>query len=129
VEKSTLAGAWKGTFVAEVAKVTLDPGVGDPWAKDKGTEAVGKGELELTIANDGTVTGRLKGSLGELVVKGVAEEKLVHATFSAERPEPTTMAGTLELAVASGKLEGELRASSGDATLVRRAKVTTARTE
>jgi hypothetical protein len=103
--------------------------VGDPWSKDKGTEAVGKGELELTVAADGTVTGRLTGALGDLVVKGVAEESLVHATFSAERPEPTTMAGTLELSLSIGKLEGELRGSSGDATLVRKAKVSAARSD
>lgn len=127
--RAPLAGAWRGPFVAQVGKVTLDPGVSDPWSKDPGTDAVGKGELELKVAADGTVTGRLTGALGDLLVKGVAEENLVHATFTAERPEPKTMAGTLELALSNGKLDGELRGSSGDASLVRKANVSAARVE
>jgi hypothetical protein len=39
------------------------------------------------------------------------------------------MAGTLELSLSIGKLEGELRGSSGDATLVRKAKVSAARSD
>ena len=122
VEAPTVVGEWRGPFQAELAKVTLDPGVGDStWAKDKGTAAVGKGQLELTVASDGQVRGKLSGALGDLVLFGVAEGGLVHGTFSAEQPEPTSMSGTVELTLTGDALGGELRASSGDAKLVRRA--------
>jgi hypothetical protein len=54
----------------------------------------------------------------------VAEGALVHGTFSAEKPEPASMSGTIELALTGEALGGELRASSGDAKLVRRATLT-----
>ncbi len=124
-EAPTVVGEWRGPFQAELARVTLDPGVGDAtWAKDKGTDAVGKGQLELTVANDGQVRGKLTGALGELTFVGVAEGALVHGTFSAEKPEPASMSGTIELALTGEALGGELRASSGDAKLVRRATLT-----
>ena len=119
--KSTLQGTWTATFKSELAKVTLEPGVSDKaWASDKGDAAVGEGTIELTIAESGLVKGTLKGALGELLIAGMAEGDVVNGTFTAERPEPATFSGTIELANKAGVLEGELRASSGDAKLVRR---------
>ncbi len=120
--KSTLQGTWTATFKSEVAKVTLDPGVSDKaWASDKGEVAVGEGTLELTITESGLLKGTMKGALGDLVVAGMADGDAVNGNFSSEQPEPTTMSGTIELTKKGDALEGELRASSGDAKLVRRA--------
>lgn len=120
--KSDLQGAWTSAFKTERAKVTLDPGVSDKaWASDKGETAVGDGTLELSIAENGTVKGSLKGSLGDLVLHGMADGDHVNGTFTAAQPEPATFSGTVELTKKGDALEGELRASSGDAKLVRRA--------
>lgn len=125
IPKSNLAGTWTAPFVSERAKLTLDPGVFDKaWAADEGKDAVGDGTLELTIEEDGRVKGKLGGALGELTLAGMADGDVVNATFSSERPEPTTFAGTIELAKKGDALEGELRASNGDAKIVRRATLT-----
>lgn len=125
---SPLAGKWTASFESKKAKVAQDPGVADPaWAKEDGSEASGPGTIELTIAEDGTVSGKLSGSLGEATIAGMADEKGAAGTFTPSSTEASAMHGTLELALASDKLTGSLRASSGDAHIVRSATLSFAR--
>lgn len=125
---SPLAGKWIASFEAKKAKVAQDPGVADPaWAKDDGSQVSGAGTIEITVAEDGTVSGKLSGSLGDGIITGMAEEKGVTGTFTPASTEASAMHGTFVLELASDKLTGTLRASSGDARVVRSAALSFSR--
>jgi hypothetical protein len=83
--------------------------------------------LELTVAADGTVSGKLSGALGDAVLAGSAEESRVTATFTPASAADPAMHGTLALAREGEALVGTLRASSGDARLVRMATLSLTR--
>ncbi|NUP09946.1 MAG: hypothetical protein HOW73_28190 [Polyangiaceae bacterium] len=120
------AGSWKGTFDAKKAPVSLDPGVVErSWKADDGKAASGPGTIQLVVAPDGIVTGDLSGSLGEAKLTGFVEERRLTATFtpSSQDADPA-MHGTINLEAGADDWSGELRASSGDATLVRSSTLT-----
>lgn len=116
------AGAWGADFEATKGAVTLDPGVKEKaWTKDDGTAASGNGRIELTVDAEGTVTGKLTGSLGDAVIVGWADDTGLNATFTppAEAGEGPRMSGTIAVQEQDGKLKGTIRGASGDAKLVR----------
>lgn len=122
---SPLAGAWRGTFDAKKATVTLDMGVKEPtWSADDGKAHAGKGEVELQVAADGTIKGSLRGSLGNATVAGTAEGDTLTMTFAPkESGDSEAISGVIALKLENAKLSGDLNASSGDATIVRTAKL------
>jgi hypothetical protein len=123
---SKLAGRWSGTYESKKARVSLDKGVKDKALEaDDGKAASGKGELELTIAADGTVTGRVTGPLGPGLLSGMAEADGITATLAPEDPGADgAMTGTLALEPAQSDWKGTLRASSGSGEIAREADVT-----
>lgn len=127
VPRAALAGTWRADFEAKKGAVTLDPGVGVPaWKNDDGSKAVGRGSLELTVAADGTVSGKLSGALGVAAIRGAAEDEQLTATFTPADDsvvDEQAMAGTLIVQRKGEALVGSLRASSGDAKLVRMASL------
>lgn len=119
------AGAWQGSFEAKRAPVTLDPGVKDrAWSGDDGKVAAGPGKISLVVAADGALSGELEGALGAAALTGWVEGDRLTASFgpTSEQADPA-MAGTLVLEAKDGVFSGVLRASSGDAVLVRSASV------
>jgi len=123
---SKLAGRWSGTYESKKARVSLDPGVKDKALEsDDGKAASGKGEIELTVAADGTVSGRVSGPLGPGVLSGMAETDGITATLAPEDPGADgAMTGTLALEPAQSDWKGTLRASSGSGEVAREAEVT-----
>lgn len=119
------AGAWSGSFEAKKAPVTLDPGVKDrAWSADDGKAASGPGTLSLQIGREGAVTGELAGALGAGTITGWVDGDRMTATFAPKSADSEpSMAGTLVLDAKDGAWTGSLRASSGDAVLVRAATV------
>lgn len=128
--RSELAGTWRADFEAKKGSVTLDPGVSEPaWKKDDGSQAVGAGSVEIVVGADGTVSGELSGALGKAIVAGSAEENSVTATFAPSNGGELAMHGTLSLTREGEALVGSLRASSGDARLVRMASLSLRRAD
>jgi hypothetical protein len=123
---SKLAGRWSGTYESKKARVSLEKGVKDKALEsDDGTAASGKGEIELVVAADGTVTGRVSGPLGPGMLSGWAEADGITATLAPEDAGADgAMSGTLALEPAQSEWKGTLRASSGSGEIAREAEVT-----
>lgn len=124
--ESKLAGRWSGTYESKKARVSLDPGVKDKALEaDDGKAASGKGEIEVVVAADGTVSGRVSGPLGPGTLSGLAETDGITATLAPEDPGADgAMAGTLALEPSQSDWKGTLRASSGSGEIAREAEVT-----
>ncbi len=119
-----LAGAWSGEYGAKKVKPSLDKGVKEKtWEKDDGTASAGKGTIEITVAPDGTVTGRVLGPLGPGALSGWADDKGLAAALVPESSAADAMAGTLSVEQQSASLVGSLQASSGSAEIAREASV------
>jgi hypothetical protein len=92
-----------------------------PWDKDPGG-SLGDGELTLTIADDGAVSGSLSGALGKLAVSGLMEEKDLSAGLSPIDPEADdAMTGVITGVGDAETIAVELRVSGGDGRVVRKA--------
>lgn len=119
------AGRWSSTFQTERGEVSVPESVPyRPWVKDQGTVAAGTGELNVVIAPDGEVTGEGAGALGALAIRGRFEEGELRAGVTPADPAlPEAMSGVLTAALKGGKLEGELRVTNPDGTIVRVAPV------
>jgi hypothetical protein len=120
-ERSPFAGSWRGAFTAERGAVTVPSGVPyRAWEKDPGG-ALGEGAIELTIADDGAISGSLKGALGELVVAGRMEDGALAAGLSPSDPDAeNAMTGVLTGDAKGEAIAVELRVSSGDGRVVRK---------
>jgi hypothetical protein len=114
-----------GSIDVKQAKVKVQSGVKvGAWRKDEGKELVGACEVDLVLAGDGSVSGTAKGALGELVVTGAWDGKLVHAEIASKDPAAEgAVRGTLEATLEGDALGGKLRIASSDASLVREADV------
>ncbi len=118
-------GTWEGGGEAKRVSPTLDPGVKDAdWAADDGARAVGPITFSITVDAEGRVQGTATGALGDCEVSGQTDGETIRASSRPRAEEPGAMAGTLVVTLAADALEGELRASSADARLVRAASVT-----
>lgn len=126
---SKLAGRWSGDYDAKKARISLDKGVKDKaWADDDGKAASGKGEIEIVVAEDGTVTGRVSGPLGPGRLAGQAEDDRITASLSPEEStSDAAMDGTLVLEPSGADWKGTLRASSGHGEIAREAEVRVSR--
>lgn len=124
VATSPFAGTWRASFEATRGEVSLAKDHPWPaWKKDAGTR-LGKGNIELVVAADGSVTGTIGGALGELDLRGRLEDGTLRAGVTPKEPdEPDAMRGTLVGTAAGAKLDATLRASSGDGLVVRTAKL------
>jgi hypothetical protein len=123
------AGPWRGKYSAKRADVTLPEGVTwGSWKKDDGARVAGDGQIDLEVANDGDVSGRVTGALGDLVVRGRLEDGVVAAAITPADPlvEPA-MHGVLRGTAGKDAIEVELRLSSHDGDLVRSATAVLAR--
>ncbi len=111
---------WEGPYTAKVGKVTPPPAAKMKlWEKDPGKVGVGTGTIKLTVSGK-QITGELTGALGDLLLTGELDDKVVTARVDPKDPNAAeTWSGTL-----TGKLEGDgltvtLRVASRDANLAR----------
>ncbi|MBX3184814.1 MAG: hypothetical protein KF915_19480 [Polyangiaceae bacterium] len=117
-------GTWSGEYEAKHFLIEMEAKDGAVlhWKRDDGGTYSGKGELELSIDEEGVVFGVLTGPLGEFTATGTLEEELLSVQLM---PRPGTQVTS---ALLMGKREGEgfkgtLRASTGDSLTVRQAEV------
>jgi hypothetical protein len=122
--RSPHAGRWSGAFVAEKAEVQVPEGVDyRAWEDDDGKKATGDGKLSIDVADDGSVSGKASGALGDLDVSGQVDDDEVRVMLVPRDPESDeAMSGTLVGEVRGNSIEGQLVASNSDATFARRAK-------
>lgn len=138
------AGHWVAEFKAVRGDISIPRGVPYKWwGGDDGVAAAGKGKVLLEISREGAVVGSAEGALGQLVVRGAIEDGTLRAGLfpkpdehrpdehrpnepKADEPKAEggeAMSGVLVGVVVGDAIEGELRVSSHDAALVRRADI------
>lgn len=119
-------GTWKAGGVTTVTTLKLpnDQGVQLGWLKDKGTRYVGPVDISFTLARDGAATGKLSGTLGDLLVSGAwPSAGPLHLTLRPVADGPDVFHGTLTIVWDAQKKHGggQLRATSGDGQWLRSA--------
>lgn len=115
-----------GTFQAVLRKSTTGKKEGAPsgWEKDDGKRFTGAGSVQLSIAPDGTVTGTLKGALGEPRLSGRLEGDELRAALLPSGTDVTQIQnGVLSLKREGDSWKGQLSCASGDALLLREAQL------
>jgi hypothetical protein len=120
-----LAGSWGGSFQAKKMALTIARGLPTAtWQGDNGQLAVGEGHVELTVSEEGLIEGTVQGSLGALMVRGMADESTLRAGLSPREPlaEPA-MSGLLVGVLDGAKVTAEIRVSSENGSLARVAKL------
>lgn len=125
-QKSWCAGAWAGTYRAAPHHIDLPTNRGGipEWKADDGKAFVGPGTIELTCAEDGTVTGSLHGVLGEHDIRGVSDDASLQARLVPKPTTPPGFSGTVALARTGTEVTGDLQASTPDGRVARTAAVT-----
>lgn len=87
---------------------------------DDGKAASGPGTVNITISQDGEISGKAKGALGDATLRGKAEAGMIRASVFPDDPSsPTAMTGVLVGTVKEKTISAELRVSGPDATVVR----------
>ena len=122
---NALAGTWTGTYEAKKGEIVQPEGVKDKhWKKDEGKTHVGAGTVTLTIGADGAVQGAAKGALGEQVIEGNTDGKLIGLRVRPKEPlAPDGFTGTLVALVKGNTLEGELKCAGPTADVIRHAPI------
>jgi hypothetical protein len=123
--KAWFAGAWQGTFVAQLFRLELPVGGVKEWKLDDGKLASGDGKLSLTVSDEGVVSGTASGALGDLAVTGRVEGD--RAALSLASAQPDGFHGVLLATQTPEGMKGTLSASSADSLQVRKAEVTLTR--
>jgi hypothetical protein len=132
------AAMFAGSYVAKQGPVEPPAAAKEKtWTDDPGTDAVGKGTMELSV--DGSpsaanapprkVVGEAKGPLGTLSIAGTFDGHEVRANvIPKEANAPGAMTGFMTLtAEGPTSLKGTLRVANGNARIVREAAVELAR--
>jgi hypothetical protein len=125
-QRSWCAGAWAGTYRAAPHHIELPTNRGGipEWKADDGKAFVGPGTVELTCAEDGTVTGSLHGALGEHEIRGLSDDASLHARLVPKSTTPPGFSGTVALTRTGTEVTGDLQASTPDGRVARTAAVT-----
>jgi hypothetical protein len=123
VQKPWYEGAWSGSYKAERYEIELPVGRVPAWSKDDGSAASGPGELKLTVDEQGAVTGTAKGALGPQNVRGQVIDESLRLELIPEEPSPETLRGAGLVERSGDAVKGELRASSGNSLIVRKASI------
>lgn len=97
-------------------------------AKDDPSKHVGEGELTLSVAPDGKVTGTIdSGPAAPAILDGAALGEEVRGNVRRKDPSDDGLTGTFHGTIAAGKLEGALSLADADAAIVREGKLSLAR--
>lgn len=120
-------GTWKGEFVAAKRQAVTSTKEGAPaaWDKDDGTRLAGPSSVEIIVDSASNVTGSVKGSLGELGVRGKVEGEELRASLVPKNDDLTAIQnGYLVMTHEADTLKGRLSAASGDALVLRHGEMT-----
>jgi hypothetical protein len=115
---------WTGQYDSQPGTLSVPDGAewkGVKFRGDDAGEAIGKGNLKITIDPDGQAHGEGDGPFGPFVVAGTLAENIL--TFSVRRKDPSDMGltGTGRGTVTADKLEGSIHASKATANVIREA--------
>jgi hypothetical protein len=121
-------GTWKGGSAAtrRVSTTTTKQGAPAAWEKDDALRLSGTINIEISVDANGDVTGSIKGSLGDLGLRGRIDGRELRAILVAKSDEPNQIQnGVLVLArdADADSLKGQLNAATGDALAMRQAEV------
>jgi len=120
-------GSWKGEFAAarRTSATTTKQGAPGAWERDNGQRLAGPGTMEVTINDQGRVSGNVRGALGDIALRGQIDGEELRANLVASNEDPTAVQnGALVLTHDKDTLKGQLSAGSGDALALRQADVT-----
>lgn len=120
-------GTWKGDFTAAKRQAVTSTKEGAPaaWDKDDGKRLAGPSSMEITVTSAGAVTGRVKGSLGDLGVRGKVEGEELRASLVPQSDDLTAIQnGYVVMTRDADTLKGRLSAASGDALVLRHGEMT-----
>ena len=120
------AASFTGTYTT-TAVTTLTVPEAAKWKGEDGNEGVGEGKIAVEVTGDGRVTGTVEGALGAGLVDGRLEGDTLAATIRRKDPTDNGFYGTITAKITGDKGEGTLRASRGNAGLVREGKLTLAK--
>lgn len=115
-------GTWKGEFVAAKRQAITSTKEGAPaaWDKDDGKRLAGPSQVEIVVDSTGSVSGSIKGSLGELGVRGKIDGEELTANLVPKNDDLTAIQnGYLVMSREGDSLKGRLSAASGDALVLR----------
>jgi len=100
--------------------MVLPSGVSEPvWGLDDGKKSSGHGTIELSLSDDGRVTGSATGALGDLVIEGTTDKDALSASVAPSNGKG--FRGIVTGTVSDGIIHGNLEVSSSDASIVREA--------
>lgn len=113
---------WTGEYAAKKAIIEMPEKVKDvTWKRDPGDKNVGTGKISIAVSGS-AVTGEASGALGDQVVAGTFDGKLLRATAIPKNSAASdAMTGTLLAEVKPEGLSGTLRCVGPDAVMVREA--------
>jgi hypothetical protein len=125
-------GGWGAKYEAVKAAVDVPAGVRWPhWADEAADDGVGAGDISITVDASGRVLGTVSGALGELQISGVIEDGALGAWLEPSvAPDATpALSGVMRGGFAkvgagqpgAGAIDVELRLSSEDGNMVRKA--------
>jgi hypothetical protein len=114
---------WSGEYAAKKAAIEPPDKVKDiTWKRDPGDKNVGPGTITIRVV-DGAASGEASGALGDQVIAGTYDGKLLRVSAWPKDPaaaDAMTGTGVAELGP-SGKLSGALRCAGFNAVVVREA--------
>ena len=118
----TQGDGWAGDYTAKKASIELPEKSKDvTWKRDPGDKSVGPGKITILVA-DGVVHGEASGALGDQVVEGTFDGKLMRAALMPKNPSASdAMTGTAVGELSPTAISGTLRCVSSDAVMVREA--------
>lgn len=123
-DKAGPAGAYQGAYTLKHATVHVPDGKewdGVKWRGDDAGVAIGDGAISLTIAADGRVHGSVEGPAGQAAILGRAIDGALSATVTSAPTTEEDFDGTLVGKLVGDKINGTLRLSSWNASLIREA--------
>lgn len=115
---------FKGTYTAKAAPMYVPDGgeyAGVKFRGDDAGDALGEGNLTLTIDKDGIVSGEGSGALGAIVIAGLERDGDVTFTVSRKEANDLGPTGTGVATLSDKTIDGTLRVSAYRAQIIREA--------
>lgn len=118
----SIPASWQGSYTSTAGPLYVPPAWNVRWSGGDASVGLGEGTLTMTIdAASRRVGGMVDGPLGPATLDGVVRDEKVAATIVHKIPGDFGFTGTLAGAIHDGRVEGTIRASSGEASTIRTA--------
>jgi hypothetical protein len=128
------AASWEGKYKSAASGfyVPHDAPNGKDWKEvkwqgDQSPQGIGEGTLALKVDANGVVTGELEGPLGPGIVNGSVHDGQLTGSIRRKDATDGGFTGTLVGKVAGAAIEGTMKLSRGEASLIREAQFSLAK--